>query len=268
MEFITRLPAVLGLPISVLLTCTIGLDSYYFSRWVLRVPESKGTEAIVVNLFRGTAMLLGLILSLTFADVRSELGILQDGIELEAAELGDIFEDLSLYGTPEAAAIQSKLIDYTRSLIDDEWEALRQDRLSQSTKALFEEIQEGLLDLEPTTLRQESLRARLLEDIDQISDHRQARLQHATMEPAVFVLIALVGFIVSMILLGAYRGGKRSTLLLAIYGAFIGTVLFVILSMRAPFEGALRVSPSVFERVYANFMDPPLKLELSDKENL
>lgn len=91
MGFITRLPAVLALPTSIALTCGIGLASYYFSRWVLRVPESKGTEAIVVNVFRGTAALLGLVLSLTFADVRSDVGILRDGIELEAAELGDIY---------------------------------------------------------------------------------------------------------------------------------------------------------------------------------
>lgn len=65
-------------------------------------------------------MLVGLMLSLAFAEVVVQLRAIENAVEREAVAVSDIFDDLQRFGGPEARSAQSLLIDYTQAVVDDD----------------------------------------------------------------------------------------------------------------------------------------------------
>lgn len=250
-DFFVRIPFFLGLPVFCLMMIGLGLGALFIFRWILRrFASSSDSDKPVTNVFRVCGALLGLLLSLTFASVQSKIWRLRDAVELEAAQIVDIHTDLNLYESDAASAIQGKLIAYANTLIEDEWEALSRDRLSPEAQALFADIQTGVLDLAASTPRQTSLRANLLQDVDEISDHRQTRLHHATSQSPVFLPIALFGFVIVSALFAVHKLDATLVIYVSLYCIFIGVVLYFILAMNDPFQGVVRVSSEPIQTVY------------------
>ena len=125
--------------------------------------------------------------------------------------------------------------------------ALAEGRASIRAAIVFDEIELGLLRLESSTQEQEVLRARLLSDIDEITDLRAARSFRATVAPPAFLYVAVLGFLCTMGMLGVHEAGLRSVMLMGFYCAFVGVVIYFILSLSHPFEGIARVTPEAFE---------------------
>lgn len=250
---VVQLPVAAGMGVYVVIAVALALSAYLPMRLIVGRHLSEEGQDVAINIFRVSAALLALLLSLTFADVRQTLTKLRDAVELEAAQVADIYNDLQRFGSPEAARLQGVVIAYTDVIIRDEWGQLVNDRLSPEAWRLFDALQTGILDLRADTERRKELRSRLLADIDEVSDHRQARLYHARADPPVFIKIAVVGFLVTMGLLCGYKARPAALAFMSLYAAFVGVVLYFILTMGHPFEGTFRISPTVFEIIHGDF---------------
>jgi hypothetical protein len=191
--------------------------------------------------------LLGLLLSLTFAGVRSNSIRLQDSIEHEAAQIVDLYHDLALFNTNEATQLQEQVASYTQLLIEKEWPLLAEDQISLEADKQFQTLYEGILSLDATTVRQEILRASLVEDVDEVSDFRQVRHFNATAPPLYFLYIALFGFVMTVVFMAVYPPDKVTLILIGSYCAFIGVVFYFLLALNDPFTGPIRVTPEAFE---------------------
>ena len=64
-----------------------------------------------------------------------------------------------------------------------------------------------------------------------------------------FVHIVIFGFLVTMACFGAYRPQAPLVGLISLYTLFIGFVLYLILSLSDPFQGAIGIDPTAFERL-------------------
>lgn len=248
------LPTGVGLPIFIGFTAILAFGSYFLMRQFIKNHINDNVIYFSKGLFRITASLLALLISLTFADVRSELVKLRDSIQLEASQIVDIFRDLDMVGTSQAEKIQKKVVIYTKTIIDDEWPKLSNGELSKKVLKLFDEIQIGLLNLKTESKKQETLRSMLLQDIDEISDYRQVRYYHAKADPPDFIYIALFGFIITMSLNAINSPEKVSLVFLFLYSAFFGIVLYYILAFNNPFQGTVRISPEPFQAVLRDFL--------------
>ncbi len=249
------LPIALGLLIFITLFLVIGFSSYAFTRWLIvknLVPENK---EIASQLLRLSGALLALLLSLTFADVRSELIKLSDSIDLEAAQIVDMYSDLEMYGTTDANLIMDKLKEYTKSIIENEWDKLSQNSFDMSTFHLAEEIQEDILNLNPASKKGELLRANLMDDLDEISDYRQMRQYASKTDPPIFFYISLFGFVITIGLFSVYQPNRNSLLLLGFYCAFIGVVVYFILTLSHPFVGTMKIQPETLITIYETFLE-------------
>ena len=133
-------------------------------------------------------------------------------------------------------------------MIDDDWPALANDRLSQRTGDLKRQLTEAVSQLKPTTQLQEMLWSRILADVDLVSDYRLSRLDTALAEPPVYVTVIIFGFFVTMACFGAYRPQAPLVVLVLLYTLFVGLVLYLILALSDPFQG-IGVQPTSFEYV-------------------
>lgn len=201
-------------------------------------------------MFRISGTLLVLILSLTFANLRNDHAALRDAIRLEAAEILDVYSDLGFFGGDEAEALKALLLQYTRRVIDVEWTALAGGQLDPEKVAASNDLQFGMHELDASTTARQSLRANLIQDVDEISDHRQHRAFQAVPDPPVFTYVGLVGFLLTMAVLGVYRLTGVKAAMISLYCFFIGLVLYFMLAMSFPFFGVMQLNPLPLERVY------------------
>ncbi len=248
------LPVLIGISIFLLATVAVGLVSYFVARALIHKPVQDERKNVADSLFRISGALLGLLLSLTFASIREDITKLRDSVELEAAQIADIFNDLARFESEDATALQQKVVDYTRALIEHEWPLLSAGGLSPQAWDIYEDIELGLLDLKTEGPRQESLRSRLLQDIDEISDHRQARLYTAKDDPPFFLYIAMFGFVATMLLFCVHPPSVASIVFLSLFSVFVGTVMYFSFALSHPFDGALSVSPKALELIYGDFL--------------
>ena len=245
------LQIIVGGILSMALITAVGLGVYVLT---FRLHSRYGSEETIGevrgatgNLMRVVGWLLCLILSMTFADVLGELGATETAIVSEAAAILDVHHDLRRFGSEETSEIHANLIEYTKSIIDDEWPALAQHRLSESTDAALRRLEDSILSLEGVEASQKTVQSRLTADMDLMSGYRMSRLHQAS-EPTPFTLwIVIFGFLITMVLFGVYPIGRAMLVSMSLYTSFIGVVIYVVLLMSNPFDDARILDPSSIE---------------------
>jgi len=111
-ELLIHLPLYIGLPLFMILVALLAAGIYLLSRKFIEPHLKKEHERVGRVLFRTSASLLALILSLTFANQRVDYIKIQNSLEAEAAQIVDIVMDLKMYKSLEATKIQEEMKSY------------------------------------------------------------------------------------------------------------------------------------------------------------
>ena len=248
-EFLLSLSTWLGITVSMALATAAGLLVYGISNKLIARYENVELKDPTSSLFRVVGMLVSLMLSLAFAEVVLQQRAVENAVDREAIAIGDTFMDLRRFGVEKTRESQTILLDYTQVVIDDDWPALANDKLSDNTRALKQQLLDSVWNLEPATPAEEKLLSQILADIDVISEHRWIRLDNALSEPPVYIYAIIFGFLVTMACFGVYRPHTPLIALVSLYTVFIGLVLYLVLAISDPFRGGLTVDPVAFEHL-------------------
>ena len=221
---------------------------------VLRALFSKrlggDTETVAVNVMFRIGALHGLILALVFADVLIQFNSMRNNVAQEAAAVGDLLNNLKNYGPEETAQITDSVHAYLNSVIFEEWPALSDQVLQRQTWLQWELFYLSILDLEPTSARDESLRERLIRDAEEIANSREQRLFTVAQGLSTpFWVIAIVGFFFVTIPFFVYKPKLANLFLLTIFGAYNGMIIYFILALSSPFMGPVSLEPTPFETI-------------------
>ena len=247
LNFVVELHPLLGVTLSMLVSVVLGLSVYFVSHKLISKYQ-EGDSGPPASLFGVVGMLVGLMLWLSFAKVISDIRSIDSAIVREAAAILDVSDDLGRYDHDDSREIQMLLVQYTESVINDDWPALADDRLGKKTTALKIEILDRLAMLKPTTPIQERLISQIEDDVDAISDHRLVRLNSTLSEPPTYVYVTFLGFLLTMACFGAYPPQVPLVTLVGLYAAFVGLVLFLIMTLSDPFQG-VGIAPTTFEHI-------------------
>jgi len=235
----------------------MGSISYLLGYRIFGRTADGKTKEVATLLFRAVGILLGLMLSMNFANVRTEFVKIQDSVELEAKEIGELASDFKRFGSVDAAKLHSKLLTYVRVVIEDEWPRLAKNSQSRKAQELFLEVEDDILALKPESQYQKDLKARLMNDIDEISDNRAARIYGGNVSLNWFIVVVLIGFFMSTFLLCANPLRLPTLIFISCYSAFIGIVLYSILALNQPYQGISHVSVKPFQTVYNTLSSQP-----------
>ncbi|MCK5103326.1 MAG: DUF4239 domain-containing protein [Cyclobacteriaceae bacterium] len=247
MEFFFDWPLSVSLPAFLFVAVFLSLLIYLTAYKVVRNLLKRRHERTGRVLFRTTASLLALMLSLTFANQRVNYFKIKDSLESEASHLVDISVDLQLFGTPRANELQEKVKHYIRSILHDKYKTEDENPFFTPSVSIFIMLYNNITDLEATTPKQKQLKQNLLADIDAVSDFMQVRGYRSRPEPLNLIYIATFGFIVSSILFSVYRPDKISISFLSLYNAFVAIVLYFIIMMNNPMIGPLKIENEPFK---------------------
>jgi len=227
-------------------TTVLGLAVYIISYKLIEKSKTVRLIEPINNLFRLVAIIVSLMLSLSFGEVIAEWKAIKNSIDREAVAISDTYINLKYFDSDGTREIRAILIEYAKAVIDDDWPSMAMDQLGQRTSALKKQFTEKVIDLKPTKSIQKELRSMILADIDAMSDYRLIRLNHSMAKPPVYVLVIIFGFLVSMACFGAYQPHLPLIALVSLCTLFIGMVLYLILAMSDPFQGAIIIDPTSF----------------------
>jgi hypothetical protein len=252
-QALLSLPTLVGAFIFMALTTALGLAVYFVTAKLHANRHSeealKEIKDATGNLFRVVGWLFTLLLSLTFSEVVSELAQTETAIQSEAAAIDDVYHSLLRLDSKESKELQKLLAEYLQAVITDEWPALADDRLSDRADKLLRQVEDAVLNFPTAGPVQETLRSRSIEDVDRISDFRLARLQHASEQPSLVMFVILFGYLVTMVYFGIYQPRPALISLLSFYTVFVGVIIYLMLAMNYPFQGAIAIDSAPLEYV-------------------
>jgi len=254
MNYLMSLHPLVSLTIFLTGMVLLGIGVYILGRYLPIGEVNRNSQRMGIWMFRSTGALLGFMLAVNFADVRSEFASIHTSMESEIAQLRDLRIDLDRYGGPDARSAADTLIDYTKNVAESEWEDLRHGRDSVKTWTLLYKLEDKLLTLEPETPLQEKLQNRMLVDIDEITDHRQARIYAKNLVMPWFQTVVMVVFILSIFYLSVYPKRISRMIFVGIYSLTIGLVMYSIISMTQPFAGLASISSQPFHDLHQEFL--------------
>jgi hypothetical protein len=264
-DTVLSLPTSVAAPIVIFLTTTIGVSIYLASYRLFAKHQTAETAEATNSLFRVVGILLSLFLSLTFADVILEMNAIETAIEKEAVSLLDIHNDLRRFGDEETRDIQRVLVAYTRAILEDDWPALANDSLGERAGALLLQIEDAVIEIESTNFKQETLRDRIIADVDTVPDYRLSRLENALAKPPAFLIVVLFAFLVTMVCFSTHPPALVNVTLISLYATLVGMVIFLILAFSDPFQGSTSADPAPFEYVLERMEKPVPVREVPDR---
>ena len=168
-EFILSLPTWVGCGLAMISTSVFGFAVYFVFYKFISKHEGYELKDPVNNVFRVVGLLVGLMLALAFSEVISELKTIRRAVQQETVVISDAFEVLKLYDIDKTRRIRAILIEYSKAVINDEWPALANDKLSPQVDYFKKQFVEAATTLKPVNSTQEVFRSHIFADLDSLN---------------------------------------------------------------------------------------------------
>lgn len=228
---------------------------YFAMRAIAAEHMVHDTKELAGSVIFRVSALHGLILALVFAQQMGEYRSLEEETVREASAIADIYFDIARHGSEtDAKVIRPALSRYVDIVVESEWPSLGDSgSLSPAAWKEWETTYHAILDLDASTPRKAALRDHMLEDIGTIAETRNQRESHGLKSVSVmFWFAAISGVFLISLAYYCFTPTKHNVILISIFAAFTGIVMFFIYSFSNPFSPPGALQPSAFAKLQAS----------------
>ncbi len=212
---------------------------------------------VVSYFFAGIGVFYGLALGLIAVATWENYTDIDGVVSTEAAALASLYRDLDGYPQPMRGRLESMMRDYTRLVIEKEWPAHKKGEALEDGDAQLDEIEDEVMNFDPTKEREKIVQAEVLRSLDTVQDQRRLRLQAVpTGLPAALWAVVLVGALLNVLLTYLFwvDNLRVHAILVGMLAIFIGLLVFLTAAMDNPFRGEFSISADAFQTVLENVM--------------
>jgi hypothetical protein len=230
----------------VLGTAAISVAAYLFAQRITGAGKREQHKEMAGAMITRIGALHGLILALVFAQEMSAYQRLEAQAAVEASAIADVYNDAERYDPQALDPLRQNLAEYLRIVLDAEWASLgRGEGLEDGAWAAWERAYELVLDLEPATARESSLRDHMLDRLHDIATSRDMRANESGTSLAnLFWFAALSGVILIAVGYYIYPADRHTLVLLALFSGYTGGILFLIYGFSNPFSPPAALPPT------------------------
>lgn len=252
-----QLPNWLGSTLAMLAAIAFGIGLFSLVRRLFagEVPTKVNQAAETVAVRIGA--LHALILALVFAEAQATHADLREEVSKELTTLEHMALHLNQWEGPDSDNLRSQLAIYVAAVLEYEWKVSAPPRGSTEAKRAYDDLDQGLLNLVADTPRQQSLRTRMIADMDTLQEHRRNRLSlfHRGL-PGLFWFVALAGFAITVGLFFVFPPTPLHMMMLAVYCAYTGLVLYFTLALSHPYVGPAAIDASSYATIIEHDLSP------------
>jgi hypothetical protein len=259
-DFLVSLPLwVLGVVLNAWLMGFSLISLWALRRWVLPRLRIRTNAA----LFYGAAamqsgmVLYGLVAALIAVSVWQKYGQVSDVVSNEASAIAGLWRDLGGYPQREREALREVLRGYTNQIIEEAWPQQRQGRVPRAGVEWMNRLQAQLFAFEPASEAQKALHAETVSAYNRMIQARNQRLDAVNSGlPGVLwfaLLPGAMGCLLLSLLLPVEDSRYQAALTTGLAG-FVAMVLFVIIALDRPFQGAMAIPPDSYQLIHDQLM--------------
>ncbi|MDA3624613.1 DUF4239 domain-containing protein [Saccharopolyspora sp. WRP15-2] len=176
----------------------------------------------------------------------------------ETNALIDVYWQSSVAPQQQASAIQSTITQYTARVADQEWLAHDAGEADPEAEQLLAELRSQVLALPADSEALKTSREQSLQDIRQITEHRQQRVTIATDDQS-FNVVLLVASILGAVLMIAFplliglSMRPANVAVMALLAVTLGFTVYMSFELLHPFSGPFGVDPDSFNAAQETF---------------
>lgn len=247
MEFVLKLSFWQGLLLTTSSIALIGIAVIVLVKKYVAPHLKKQHEKVGRLLFRVSAGLIALLISLSYANERVAQGKIIDALEEEASLLVNTAFVLDLFDNAQSDLIREKIMNYIDLTIKDEWKTVDSNPyFSEATNHLKEAY---ILTAKLSTANSDEviLKNRLLDNLDGVIQLMQVRIYSKTALIPNLIYILCLGLLIMWVFYTVYPVDPISMGFITLYNIFIGTLIYFVLALSNPLAGPLKIDAHSFE---------------------
>lgn len=187
----------------------------------------------------------GIVLAFLLALTNQTADTYQGNVGTEASYIKGVSKLLKGYDSVEAAKCESSLLDYTNSIIKDEWPQLAKQSGSQKTTEYLKSLDRCLVSLKSTDARQIAIYVQILSMTEKLSEARESRIINSASSLSLLfwgVMHSGLLLIVIITALAFYTHGPIRVINCSIQIISLSLLFALVIVMDHPFFGANAVS--------------------------
>jgi Protein of unknown function (DUF4239) len=250
--WVLQLPAALIGTLVVVITVGLAVLGLVLSRRIVRHKRLESAGLVAGSIFELAGVLYAVLVAFVVVVVWEQFDAAQKNAESEAVAISDLLRDSD--GLPAAMrpAIQQSLIAYTNDVVNDEFPRMRRGESIEQQSDHLTRVWQGFLQVQPVTESEISFYRESITRLDDLGSARKTRISSSQSEiPGEMWVLLLGGGVIMLFFtyLFATPDVLLHGVLIALAGALLAFVLFLIFAMEHPFVGAIAVSPGPYVHV-------------------
>lgn len=218
-------------------------------KWVA-VHLLTSHHEVAFPIFLQIGVIYAVLLAFIFSMVLNEIAEAYNTAKTETINILTLAQLAPGFPQEIRQSIDDTLIDYTQTIIHDEWPKMAKRQEDLHVSKILSSLQKIYLNYNPQSLKEEVIYANSLEHLTRLRENRRMRLFTA-IEPKLnnqLLMLSILGAIV--ISVSFFFGMHRLWAQMILTGALIFTIvsiLMVISLLGNPFAGKFGIKPTVFE---------------------
>jgi hypothetical protein len=224
-----------------------GIVVVLIARALVRRRLTKQHERVGRLLFRVTASLLALLISLSYANEKVGYNKVVNSIEEEAALIASATLKLGMHRSKLAEKVREDLLQYVVFTIEDDWNKVVTDPYVSKMWGTIYLINVEVRALDEDTEMQALLKSSIITDVDLITKTLQVRIYSTYFHMPYLTYILGMGLLIVWCFFSVYRLDRVSIIFLTLYNIYIGVLLYFVIMLGNPLGGPLKIDPAPFE---------------------
>jgi hypothetical protein len=234
-----------GMIITSLVISIPGLTVFFLVRKFIQKHLNKEHEKVGRLMFRVSASLLALLISLSYANEKINYSKVTDSIEEEASLIATTMLKLRIHNSKTAEKVREGLMQYVKFTIEDRGVDADNPYLTK-VMGTMERVNILARALSTDTENQALLKVDIIRDIDMITKTMQIRFYTNRFHVPYLIYILGIGLLITWTFYSVYGFDRISASFITLYNIFLAVLLYFIIMLGNPMVGPLKLDPEPF----------------------
>lgn len=258
MRFLLYLNPASGLSIVAGVTSLFVFIGLKIVRKYVHQEHLKAHQELLSTILNAFGVLYAVLVGFAIFATWNSYNIAQKQVEMEVSKLSDMFWDAEAFSDPLKTKIRKSIVEYTKTIIEDEWPAMETGgKSSQRARMAYQEIWNTYLDLDVKTIENTYMYQESLQQLNSMSEYRRLRKISSRQSTPLVIWIVLISGGLMSIVYTLFIGGslyRMYDVMIILYSAMNSMMIYVIYAMDNPFTGYNAISSEVFVSVLRIFI--------------
>ena len=255
LDFLLHIPVWMGISILGSFFAGAGLVVVLTMKKILQSRITKQHEKVGRVIFRVTAGLIALLISLSYANERVNQSKIMDSIEVETSMIVNVLKGLNIIDTPESKEIILLLQQYILETLEEEWKEIDDNPYFSDANLKMHLAYDKLIQLKTETKTEYQLKILMIKELNEVSKLSQIKIYSRITHVPYLIYILTIGLFFMWIFFTVYRLDFVALLFLSLYNILIAILIYFVFMLSNPFMGPMKIEPYPFKILKSKAMD-------------